>query len=198
MMRKFFISTLFTVIATISVTTYGADRDSGITIGLGFGISNDKIYEGKNVTTNIIAPRLSYRFNNNIEIGAMMKFRYRASDYPNYKLFYTYGGFVSYSYLKFNHVNLFVDLIASHNYEHDPFIDPGAITHSRKYSDVGFTPGISYNIPGSNLNFNLRYMFIGFNDAGLWYKQRDTCLGRGKLIFDAGLRQIEIGASYKF
>lgn len=163
--------------------------------GTSFGIEKDK-YTGP-----IINPRVGYRFNKKWEAGLLFRYE-KFGEYSNY---YGIGGFGEYNYLRFNNgIKLFVDMQAIYSIQSGGYgadnDNPDCYSNiNDNITEIGFVPGVAYNIPQTPVDIKLRYLFVGFNHSSKDYKA-DTkgCLGRGDFILDGALRRLEIGLSVTF
>lgn len=168
---------------------------SGIEVEMGFGM-------GRSLQKNygILSPRLQYNINDDWSVGAVMKFDVR-KDHAN--LYYSYGGFVQYRFLRRGSFALFVDAAGSYNHQLETVLvddwrpDSGAPEGLRNFAEVGLTPGVSYSIADTGFSLKLRYLFLGYNSAPSWYKSLG-CLGDGDFILDAGLRRLSLSVAYAF
>lgn len=196
-MKRFLIGAL-TCLAALSAgaQTQNETDGRGLTIGLGVGAGTDmnsdrnNLYHGDGAYA-IITPRVGYRFNQRWEAGAMFRF-----DLGDLKML-SIGCYGEFSCLHFDRFRLIVDaqaIFGSLNL--GTGLDGGGPDFD--YAEVGFVPGLAYNVAGTGLDVKLRYLFVGYNDAGRWFKDGKGNLGRGDWILDAGLRRAEIGVSYTF
>lgn len=190
----------FFLVALLSigcVTTGKAQSDdSGLTVGLSFGIGQERAFYGTHHETNsgvIVTPRIGYRFNEKWEAGAFFKYQ-KFGKYQNY---YGIGGYGEYDALKIvDNLSLFIDMKASYS-----FLNSSAdgVLGESGIAEIGFVPGLKYRIPGSPVDVKFRYLFVGFNHSGRDYKAESPgCLGRGDWIIDAGLRRFELGVALNF
>lgn len=195
MKRLYFILAALLCIGSIPTVKAQSD-DSGITVGLSFGIGQQRGFYGTHYETNsgiIVTPRIGYRFNEKWEAGAFFKFQ-KFGKYQNY---YGIGGYGEYDALKIvDNFSLFIDMQASYSLLNSSA--DGALGECG-IAEIGFVPGLKYKIPGSPVDIKLRYLFVGFNHSEKNYKEDSPgCLGRGDWIIDAGLRRFELGVALNF
>lgn len=164
--------------------------ERGLNLEMGFAISRtiDEVDGGICRTRNgiIYTPRIGYRFNADWEAGLF--FRYDKNKAVDCK---GYGAFAEYSFVRWasGHLRVFADGLISYNKD----------DYDRDFVEVGFTPGIAFNIPHTPVDIKLRYMFIGFDSDHYLRKEVGGCLGhRGNWVIDAGLRRLELGVAVNF
>lgn len=197
-MKKISLSIIIAILSSLNIMGENISHDVGIVAGIGYRIGERYI--------NYV-PRLGYRFSNKFEMGFVIK--YSPKEKEKRDLFNSYGAYAKHSVFRHNDFNLFIELntVKYHKKYRYSSSSDRHLYEKCTFEEIGFTPGISYTIPNTHLDLNLRYLFIGYNnsdeykrDYGVYklFRKHSACLGGGSYILDAGLRRFEIGVSYKF
>lgn len=208
-MKKFFaIIAMLSLFLCNQTSAQQIGKEQGFSVTAMFGLSQSRYLRGttfgsdrKTYTGPVITPRVCYRFNKKWEAGLLFRYE-KFGEYSNY---YGIGGFGEYNYLRFNNgIKLFVDMQAIYSIQSGGYgaDNDNPDCHSNindNITEIGFVPGVAYNIPQTPVDIKLRYLFVGFNHSSKDYKA-DTkdCLGRGDFILDGALRRLEIGLSVTF
>lgn len=174
------------------------DDEKGLTAGIGFG----HWHESSTFTTPvgkyhwhsnhfIWSARVGYRITPDYEVGAFFRQDYADSDQHLTWL----GVYGEYCFMRKRSFRFFLDgnigcVVCS---------DMGSdIDFSPKdyYWEIGVRPGVAYKLKSLPIEFQLRYLFFGFNNYH--YDVENARLRKGDWIIDAGLRSLEIGATVTF
>ena len=208
-MKKIFAITLgMSLFLCNQISALILEKERGISISAMFGLTQKHYLHGTSFgiekdkyTGPIITPRVGYRFNKKWEAGVLFRYE-KSGKHDNY---YGIGGYGELNYLRFNNgIKLFVDMQAiysiqsgGHGADND---NPDCYSNiNDNITEIGFVPGVAYNIPNTPVDLRLRYLFIGFSNSEKDYKSNvNGCLGRGDFILDGALRRLEIGLSETF
>lgn len=208
MKRIFAITVVLSLFLCNQVSAQNLEKERGISISAMFGLTQKHYLHGTSFgiekdkyTGPIITPRIGYRFNKKWEAGVLFRYE-KSGKHDNY---YGIGGYGELNYLRFDSgIKLFVDMHAIysiHSCDYDYYPNNSGIYSGNDddMTEIGFVPGVAYNIPNTPVDLRLRYLFIGFNNSEKDYKSDvKGCLGRGDFILDGALRRLEIGLSVTF
>lgn len=166
-------------------------NESGMTAGISLGLSDANSFHHIGM---IIRPNLGYRINRHWETGVTFRFENTGLGTKTY----TPMAYGQYNFHPFtcDRLSVFVDfqggvLLIPLDYDSEP----GAKEPDDCYAEIGFVPGLKYNIPGCNAALKLRYLFLGYSNCRY---VRPHGIGHGPWALDASLRRLEIGISINF
>ena len=176
------------IMMTLAAVAVAATMNAQVYVGGGVGVATSS-YDGNSTTVWSIIPEVGYNLDENWAVGitvgygeSKVKISGVSEKVKNFKV----APYARYTFVKFDHVNLFVD--GTVGYQHENY----AGTKTNTFG-VGLKPGVAVNL-NDKLSFVAHVGFLGYENEKVKGADKST----NSFGFDLNGNNLSFGVYYNF